>query len=276
MHPKAEKIKASSQNKRMATSTTSVASGATIEQTILNGVGKKTRLSFLQGVISASKVKSIYAHNLKEAEEFCAFGLKVDDLRSQLCSCHNPILKTKIEEYIKAFETKSHVSRDQNKQSIEKLNNFLSNAIGGVGLKRVIRILRKKARKSKDSTLKVVSTLLEAEYANLCAKTHGKLKEVIYERKSLLLDKIAYWLDGTNWKYGYNANCGKNASYIIYVYLPNGVQLSWHSTDYNLYQRFPYLETQWDGKVCSTMEKLLAYINQNYASLFTPATVCAA
>lgn len=157
-------------------STTSIASGTTIEKTILNGVGKKTRLSFLQGVISASKVKSIYAHNLKEAEKFCAFGLKMDDLRSLLCSCHNPILKAKIEECIKAFETKSHMSRDQNKLSIEKLNNFLSNAIGGVGVKRVIRILRKKARKNKDSTLKVVSTLLEAEYANLCAKTHGKLK----------------------------------------------------------------------------------------------------
>lgn len=131
----------------METSKKNITSGATIEQTILNGVGKKTRLSFLQGEISASKVKSIYAHNLKEAEEFCAFGLKVGDLRSQLCSCHNPILKVKIEECIKAFEMKSHVSRDQNKQSIEKLNNFLSNAIGGVGLKTCHQSLEEEGKK---------------------------------------------------------------------------------------------------------------------------------
>lgn len=246
--------------------------GASIEQKILDGVGKKTRLAYLHNEISTSQVESIYARNLKEAEDFSMFGLKVSDLRTLLRSCHNPILKAKIEECIKAYEEKSQMSSAQNKLSVEKLNNFLDNAIGGIGLKRVIRILRKKARKSKDQTLKVVSTLLEAEYANLCAKTHGKLKEVIYERKSQLLDKIGCWLDGTNWKYGYNANCGKNASYIVYVYLPNGVQLSWHSTDYNLYRKFPYLDTKWDGKVCSTMEKLLAYINQHYASFFMPAT----
>ena len=254
----------------MGTTNTTTAVG----QEMLNGVGKKTRHAYLCGEISASQVKSVYAHNLKEAENFSTFGLKLDDLCTELRSCHNPILKAKIEECIKAYEEKSQMSRNQNKLSVEKLNNFLDNAIGGIGLKRVIRILRKKARKSKDQTLKVVSALLEAEYANLCAKTHDKLKEVIYERKSLLLDKIANWLDGTNWKYGYNANCGKNASYIVYVYLPNGVQLSWHSTDYNLYQKFPYLDTTWDGKVCSTMEKLLAYINQHYAAFFMPASVC--
>lgn len=247
--------------------------GATIDPKVFDGVGKKTRLAYLRGEIPASKVESIYTHNLKEADNFSLFGLKIDDLRMQLRDCHNPILKARIEDAIKAYEAKSQVSDDQNQLSIEKLNSFLANAMG-VGLKRVIRIMRKMARKSKDQTLKIVLTLLEAEFANLCAKTHGKqLKEVIYERKSLLLDKVAYWLDGTGWKYGYNANSGKNAAYIIYVYLPNGVQLSWHSTDYNLYKKFPYLETTWDGKVCSMMEKLLEYVKQHYASFFTPATV---
>lgn len=164
--------------------------------------------------------------NLKEAKGFSAYGLNVTDLRMMLHSCHNPILKTKIKDCIIMYEEKSRRSSEQNKQSIEKLNDFLENAMR-VGLRRVIRVMRKKARKSKDMTLNVVSTLLEVEFANLCAKTtHDKqLKEVIYERKSILLDKVGRRLAGTGWRYGYNDNCGKNASYIIYVYLPNGVQL---------------------------------------------------
>ena len=243
-------------------------SGATIDPEVLNGVGKKTRLAYLRGEIPASKVESIYTHNLKEADNFSLFGLKIDDLRMLLRDCHNPILKARIEEYIMSFKAKLQIGNNQNQLSIEKQHTFLAK-----GLKQTIRTLKKEAKRSKDKTLKVVSALLEAEFANLCAKANEKMKDVIYERKSLLLDKVAYWLDGTGWKYGYNANCGKNAAYIIYVYLPNGVQLSWHSTDYNLYKKFPYLETTWDGKVCSTMEKLLEYVKQHYASFFTPATV---
>lgn len=238
---------------------------------VLYGVGKKMRFAYLQGKISTSLVENAYKQNLKEAKDFSAYGLNTTDLRMMLNSCHNPILKAKIQECIIKFEEKSRKSNEQNKQSIEKLNDFLANAMG-IGLRKVIRIMRNKARKSKDLTLNVVSTLLEVEFANLCAKaTHSKqLKEVIYERKSILLDKVGSWLVGTEWKYGYNDNCGKNASYIIYIYLPNGVQLSWHSNDYNLYRKFPYLETEWDGKVCATMEKLLDYVSQNYSSFFIP------
>ena len=243
---------------------------------ILEGVGKKTRLAYLRGEITTSKVESIYAHNLKEAEAFSTYGLELNELYMELRSCHNPILKRKVEECIASHKEKTRRSKEQNTLNAEKLKDFLTNAMG-IGLRRVIRTMRRIAKKTKDKTLKIVSALLEVEFANLCAKTHGKnLKEVIYERKSLLLDKIARWLDGTNWQYGYNENCGKNASYIIYVYLPNGVQLSWHSKDYYLYKKFPYIETEWDGKVCATMDKLLEYIKQHYAAFFMPASVCAA
>ena len=240
-----------------------------MNQQILNGVGKKTRNAFLRGEIPTSKVESIYAHNKKEAEAFSTYGLTITELCLMLRSCHNPILKKKIEEYKSAFDAKSRKSNEQNKQSIEKLNKFLSNAMG-LGLKRVIRIMKHETKKSKDKKLNIVTTLLELEFANLSAKTHGKqLKEVIYERKDLLLDRIGRLLKESDWKYGYNDNCGKNASYIVYVYLPNGVQLSWHSNDYNLYKKFPYIEVEWDGQACATMEKLLEYINQHYATFFS-------
>lgn len=242
-----------------------------MNEDVLYGVSKKMRITYLQGKIPASLLENAYKQNLKEAKGFSAYGLNLTDLRMMLYSCHNPILKAKIKDSIITFEKKSRKSSDQNKLSIKKLNDFLANAMG-IGLRRVIRIMRNRARKSKDLTLNVISTLLEVEFANLCAKnTHDKqLKEVIYERKSILLDKVGRWLVGTEWRYGYNDNCGKNASYIIYIYLPNGVQLSWHSNDYNLYKKFPYVETEWDGKVCTTMEKLLDYVAQNYSSFFMP------
>lgn len=247
-----------------------------MEQNILNGVGKKTRLAFLRGEIAESQVMKMYLRNKREADDFSAYGLKSWDLHAMLNSCHNPILKSKIEECISEFNEKSKRSNTQNKLSIEKLNTFLDNAFG-IGLKRIIRIMKNETRKSKDETLKIVTTLLEVEFANLSAKTHGRqLKDTIYERKSLLLDKIAFMLNGSNWRYGYNDNCGKNASYIIYVYLPNNEQLSWHTNDYNIYQSFPYIDTAWDGKVCATMEKILDFIANTYRRFFPTLALQAA
>ncbi len=247
-----------------------------MEQKVLNGVGKKTRQAYLRGEMSAKQLERLYLHNKAEADAFTAYGLKASDLRVYLRKCHNPILKMKLEECIKSFDEKSRKSNEQNKLSIEKLNDFLANAMG-VGLKRIIRIMKNEARKSHDMNLKAITALLETEFANLSAKTHGKqLKSVIYERKSILLNKVSTLLEGSDWKFGYNDNCGKNASYIIYVYLPDGTQLSWHTNDYDVYQRFPYIDVQWDGRVCATMDKLLTYIQKHYMSLFFPSSNVAA
>ena len=62
----------------------------------------------------------------------------------------------------------------------------------------------------------------------------------------------------------FNDAKGKNTSYIVYVYLPNNVQVSWHSKDYYLHKYFPWIDTEWDEQVCMTMEKLLTYIQEQY------------
>ena len=69
------------------------------------------------------------------------------------------------------------------------------------------------------------------------------------------------------WKYGYNDAAGKNASYIIYVYLPNGVQISWHTNNYYIYKSYPLINAEWDGQVCMTMEKLLTYIDKEFLKI---------
>ena len=66
------------------------------------------------------------------------------------------------------------------------------------------------------------------------------------------------------WKYGINSETGKNACYLVYVYLPNGVQLTWHCNEYAIYECYPPIDAEWDGQVCMTMEKLLTYISNRF------------
>ena len=242
-----------------------------MDNEILKGIGKKTRNLFLKGQISEEKIMTMYNRNKREAEAFSSYGMTAKELTYMLRECHNPILRDKIEECIKLRNEASRKSSEQNVISLEKLEQFDNDALG-VGLRKVISTMKKQTRRSKDKTLKLLTLLLETEFANLSAKSHGKsLKRVIYERKSLLLSELSELLNNTDWKYGYNDNSGKNANYIIYIYLPNGVQLSWHCNDYTTAITFPYIESEWDGKVCATMEKIIDYIGNNYSNLFQQA-----
>jgi hypothetical protein len=237
-----------------------------MDATVLNGVGKSLRKRFLKGEISESKVIELYHRNVIEAEAFSGYGFTEGELVQELKECHNPILRKKLEELVLSKHQKCKKAKDQNKVSLEKLQNFLGDALG-IGLKKVIHDMKKRSRKSKDLSLKIVTLLLETEFANLSAKSHGKkLKDVIYERKCILLSQLASMLSKSDWKYGYNCECGKNANFIIYIYLPDGVQLSWHCNEFSTAMMYPYFECEWDGQACMTMEKILSFIACNYTN----------
>ena len=120
---------------------------------------------------------------------------------------------------------------------------------------------------TKDKEAKLVLMLLETEFANLSAKQHkGWHKKKIYERKSILMLQMANLLKDLDWTYGINDETGKNANYLVYVYLPNGVQLTWHCNEYHIYECYPPIDAKWDGQVCMTMEKILTYIGKKYMS----------
>lgn len=158
----------------------------------------------------------------------------------------------------------SKKSNIQNEINLSKLTAFKIDACG-IGLRKVISKIKKIAKISHEPETKLILLLLETEFANLSAKEHnGSLRKVIYERKSNLLYQSSYYLRKLGWKYGINDEAGKNACYLVYVYLPNGEQLTWHCNDYEIYKCYPEIEAQWDGQVCMTMEKLLAYIEQKY------------
>ena len=231
---------------------------------ILQGVGKKMRIAYLNGQISESVVVAAYLKNKKEADSFSVFGFKERELHPLLKSTHNPLLKAKLQEIIQMKRQISKKSNEQNKISLEKLDNFKLTACG-VGLRKVIKRLKKQALATGDLETYVIQRLVELEFANLSAKKcKGERKAWCYRRKANILYEIADYLDELGWKYGINDNAGKNACYLVFVYLPNGVQLTWHCNEFGLYNSYPFIDDEWDGQVCMTMEKLVNYVSEKY------------
>ena len=235
-----------------------------METAILYGVGKKMRCGYLNGKYSESMVMDLYNKNKKEADSFSFFGYRKNDIERMLKECSNPLLKIKLEDHLDNMRRATKLSVRQNKTSLDKLEAFKINACG-MGLRKVIKTMNNIVKKTKDIEAKLVLMLLETEYANLSAKKHsGWLMKKIYERKNILMLQMANLLKKMNWTYGFNDEAGKNANYLIYVYLPNGVQLTWHCNDFYIYESYPPIDAKWDGQVCMTMEKILTYIAKKY------------
>lgn len=238
-----------------------------MEKTILDGVGKKIRNAYFNGQLSEDKILFLYKKNKKEADSFSVFGYKEKDIVMIMQETHNPLLRQKLMECLNNKREISIRSNSQNEINLKKLEDFKKNACG-VGLRKVLKRLKKLSKTTKDLETLTLLLLLETEFANLSAKKHkGELKKLIYERKSILLYQLADCLEELGWKYGINDNAGKNACYLVYVYLPNGVQLTWHCNEYSIYSHYPTIEAIWDGQVCMTMDKILTYISSKYYEL---------
>lgn len=237
-----------------------------METAILYGVGKKMRYGYLNGKYSESMVMASYNRNKKEADNFSVFGYRKYEIEKMLRECFNPLLKAKLQESLEKMHRASKLSTSQNKTSLEKLEAFKIDACG-MGLRKVIKKMKSIVKTTKDKEAKLVLMLLETEFANLSAKQHkGWHKKKIYERKSILMLQMANLLKDLNWTYGINDETGKNANYLVYVYLPNGVQLTWHCNEFHIYECYPPIDAKWDGQVCMTMEKILTYIAKKYMS----------
>lgn len=237
-----------------------------METAILNGVGKKMRKAYLNGRIPADTVLFCFNKNKKEADTFSPYGYTMWEIRQLLKECHNPLLKRKIEETISIKRELKCVSNSQNKTSLQKLDTFKENACG-IGLRKVIQKMKKLSKMTDDIEVKAVLLLLETEFANLSAKRRsGWHRKKIYERKTLLLLHLAGILEHLGWRHGVNCETGKNANYLVFVYLPNDVQLTWHCNEYQIYVSYPDIDAHWDGQVCMTMEKILTYIGKKYLS----------
>ena len=65
--------------------------------------------------------------------------------------------------------------------------------------------------------------------------------------------RLSDWLYENNWKCGISYSTGKTASYLVFVYLPNGEQISWHCNNYRIINYFEEEDFTWDGLPCTTL-----------------------
>lgn len=227
-----------------------------------DGVGKKVRAMHQSGKISDKELEKIYIRNKNEAEAFDGFGWGIFDLIDEEKRTHNTLLRKKLHLLIEDHKQKSRSSAMQNAISMGKLEFYHDSALG-CGI-RPIRNFLYKLGESGDVEATILAILIDIEYANLMAKKRHDKKKVIYERKHILLKQVSDLLYDHNWRCGISAKTGKNAGWIVYVYLLDGTQLSWHCNDYTMLYCYGDIDCEWDGKVCSTLEKLFTYVHSKY------------
>lgn len=233
-----------------------------ITDNILNGVGKKMRNAYNLGKISEKEVMQCYNRNKKELEQLCVIGWTYNDILEAERSTHNPLLRSKFQQLKEQHKQKQRHSQDQNKLSLQKLSHYTPGALG-MGIRKVIKELQDIASTG-DSEAEILYLLLQTEFANLTAKRRSNKKTECYQRKDILLMRLSELLMEQNWRSGISYNPGKNSSYVIYIYLPNGTQLSWHCNNFNIVYCYDEIDCEWDGMVCSTLEKLLEYAHSHF------------
>lgn len=236
-------------------------------------VGKSLAKSYRRGEISAKELLRSYRKNVTEAETFCTFGYKIQELQEVIRTTHNPALKAKLKDVVEEKKALRQKSNLQNQSTLDKLDGFKSDVLGmGIGIRKVISSMRRIYKKTGDKNALIVSLLLETEFANINAKRLSSVKrKMAYERKSILLARLSSLLHEEGWKSGYNEATGKNASYLVFVYLPSGVQLTWHCNEYTIPEYYDYMDDEWDGQVCMSLEKILVYIKEHYQDYLLPS-----
>ena len=109
----------------------------------------------------ASKNPEIRSMQQKEADEFNPLGMRIEELMIESQITKNPILREKLLNLIASWKERSRKSREQNELSFQKLDNFKENALG-MGLRKVMSMMRRLVRETGDLETEVVMTLLEA------------------------------------------------------------------------------------------------------------------
>lgn len=217
------------------------------------------------GLLSDKDVRNLAYFEKKHPGSTDLFGSTIQDyyMAIRLNRGNTSVVKF-FENAIEEWKVKSKLSSDQNALNQERLKCLEYNACG-IGLKKVIREMKYLCRCNRHNLqMNITYLFLCLEWANQNAKRYcGELREVIYERKNYLMKKLAPLLKKAGYRHGLSYNTGKNASYVLYCYLPNGDQVSWH-TQWNMYDVFLPINVEWDHKPATTMVKIINYINEQH------------
>ncbi len=237
----------------------------------LSSLTKGTRKAFLKGEISIEQAYKYFKKNKDECESFTGFGYSIKELYAELRKTHNPLLKEKITKIIEDAKEGHRQVGFANELNLKKLEQFKENALG-IGLRKLIKQMYRIYEEYNDDVAYLTFLLLKTEFANLSAKQDYNIskKKEIYEQKEILLDEVTYMADDLGLRYGVSSRPGKNACYLIMLYLPNEVQVTWHCNNSSLTSELPPIFDEWDGQVAMNMEKIISFAGERYGKLINP------
>jgi hypothetical protein len=112
---------------------------------------------------------------------------------------------------------------------------------------------------AENDTAFVLRKLIETEDYNIKAKEcYFDYIQYNYDKKSENLVAAIERLSKMDWKYWWADDQEGTASYIFYVVLPTGKQVSWHGMHIKDVENVPKdNDAEWDGELSSTLPKLL-------------------
>jgi hypothetical protein len=224
---------------------------------------KKEKKAYNRGDLAEKDAIELENSRIAEAEKYdCRDPLKLE-------KGYNHINKL-IREKCIAFKKPPHIVR----MEIEKANEenimileYSRHEACGIGSKK-LKLRLNKLKKSGDKVASVLRNLIEAEDSNISAKKYfGKYRTRYYENKEMYLMDSINDMKELEWTFGYSREVGKNAKYVMYVYLPNGSQLSWHMVNDRNMVRLPEIDVKWDGLPATTLTKLYDYVMVAYPDI---------
>lgn len=121
-----------------------------------------------------------------------------------------------------------------------------------------------------NDTAFVLRKLIEAEDFNIKAKEcYFDYIQYNYDKKSENLVAAIGRLGKMNWKYWWADDTEGLASYIFYVVLPTGKQVSWHGMNDKDMENVPKdNDAEWDGELSSTLPKLVDCVKYVCPSIY--------
>lgn len=164
-----------------------------------------------------------------------------------------------VEEELERFK-----ALQKNEELIEILDDVRSNCLG-IGTNKLKRRLNKLAESSEIA--KAYRIALEIEDKNITAKkTPPKYKDKVYQQKHDLILELAELFGDEKWCFGKQNAKEYSTNHIMFFELPGCEQISWHCT-LEKGNNFPDYSKPWDGKINSTLEKLLEGILKNFPEI---------
>lgn len=150
----------------------------------------------------------------------------------------------------------------KNENLVGQLNNARKNALG-IGTNKIKRRLNLLSKENQIAL--ALRIALEIEDKNILAKkSYGKYKSKIYETKKILINNLIDVFVSNGWCFGKHISDGIETNHIIYFEIPNCEQISFHT---DLEKSVPDYNKMWDGKISSTIPKLLDAIVTNFPDI---------